>query len=157
MPLRFFFFFLFVAVLGPFPLAAEQAERAAPETEGRELVKLPPPIRDYMLEAMRDHLVALNELLDALSLGDFEQAGIVAESRLGLRSPEGEDAADIRKHLPRAMIEMDMALYEASGRFVEIAQDARNLDSATALDMVFAGLRDITDACVACHSGYRLR
>ena len=64
--------------------AAMLAFLAAPgrAEDARELVKLPEMMQEHMLGNMRDHLKALNEILEALSKGDVDKAGSIAEKRL---------------------------------------------------------------------------
>jgi hypothetical protein len=55
--------------------------------DNRRLVDLPPAMRQHMLSNMRAHLVALGEIVTALSAGDSAKAAAIAETRLGLDSP----------------------------------------------------------------------
>ena len=50
--------------------------------DAREGVKLPPMMRAHMLGNMRDHLLALNQILGDVADGRFDDAGKIAESRL---------------------------------------------------------------------------
>ena len=53
--------------------------RAADE---REVVTLPPEVKDAFLTEMRDHMTNLNDIVSALTEGDFRQAADIADLRM---------------------------------------------------------------------------
>ena len=55
------------------------------DDETRKLVQLPEIMQQHMMSNMRDHLVAINEILIAMAKGDVETAAEIAEYRLGMR------------------------------------------------------------------------
>ena len=62
------------------------------DDDARKLVQLPEMMQQHMMLNMRDHLVAINEILITMAKGDFEDAAEVAEYRLGMSLPV-KDAA----------------------------------------------------------------
>ena len=52
--------------------------------DARELVKLPPMMREHMLGNMRDHLLTLDQILGAVAEAKFDDAAKLAEARLGM-------------------------------------------------------------------------
>ena len=52
----------------------------------RTLVKLPPDIEKKMLANMRDHIGALDDIIQDVKTGEYDKAQEVAESRLGWSS-----------------------------------------------------------------------
>lgn len=123
-------------------------------TDGRELVKFPPALVDHTLSNMRDHLQALQEIQSHLGMGHADVAARIAESRLGMSSLSLHGAQHVAKYMPKGMQNAGTTMHQAASRFAITAQDA----SVTGdLKPVFAGLAEITGACVSCHAGYRLK
>ncbi len=56
--------------------------------DARQSVDFPPPMRQHILSNIRGHLAAISDILQALSTGDSATAAKIAETRLGLDSPE---------------------------------------------------------------------
>lgn len=133
------------------------AATARAADDGRTLVALPPPMQDHMLGNMRDHLVALDEALVALAAGQTRRAGEIVEQRIGMSSLVMHDAAHMGKFMPEPMREMGMALHRAASRLGVAAADAEVAGGAAGQRQVFQALHEITAACQACHSAYRIR
>lgn len=64
-------------------------------TDTRPLVELPEQMRLHMLSNMRDHLLALQQIQDALANERFDEAAQIAEERLGMTSLELHGAHDV--------------------------------------------------------------
>jgi hypothetical protein len=116
----------------------------------REFVELPDMMRHHMLSNMRDHLVALNDILLQIGAGDLDGAAQVAESRLGMSSLESHGAAHMAKFMPQAMQELGTSMHRAASRFALTAQEGEVMPT-------YKALADVTTACVACHASYRIR
>jgi hypothetical protein len=99
------------------------------DDEARRLVQLPEMMQQHMMSNMRDHLVAINEILIKMANGDFDKAAEVAEYR---------------------MRQAGTAMHKAASRFALKAQEEEVLPA-------YSALSEVTSACVACHSGYRIR
>jgi hypothetical protein len=136
--------------------AAGHAHHAAMSgtEDRREPVAIPEPLRSHMLANMRDHLVALGEIQQALAQGDFDRAADVAERRLGMSSLQAHGAHDVAAFMPRAMQEAGTAMHRSASRFATVAKDASVTgDVRTPL----AALAQVNQACVSCHAGYRVK
>ena len=101
-----------------------------------------------MLGNMRDHLVAINEILTYLATDELEKAADVAESRLGFSSFESHGASHIAKFMPEDMAATGTAMHRAASQFARVAQEGEVLPA-------YKKLKDITAACTACHAAYR--
>lgn len=134
------------------PSAAEPSRQAAPDT--RQPVQLPEPLRSHTLTNMRDHLLALGEIQEALARGQFDQAADIAEHRLGLSSLQIHGAPEVSKHMPQGMRDAGIAMHRSASRFATVAKDA---SVSGDLRPALAGLARINQACVACHADYRFR
>lgn len=53
----------------------------------RTLVRFPAQMQEHFLATMRDHLAAVSQIQTALAEGQFDKAGRIASTRLGMNSP----------------------------------------------------------------------
>jgi cytochrome c556 len=123
---------------------------SAAEEDPRQFVHLPEIMQQHMMSNMRDHLAAINQILTSMANGDFEQAADVAESRLGMSSLESHGASHMANFMPEGMRKAGMTMHSAASRFVLKAQEGE-------ASPAYKALSEVTSACVACHSGYRVR
>lgn len=127
---------------------------ATEAADPRTIVHLPDELRIHTLANMRDHLLALSEIQEALAREQFENAGEIAERRLGMSSLELHGAHKVGQYMPSAMAAIGIEMHHAASRFAVSASDA-----AVAGDVkpALAALSDVTRQCVACHSGFRVQ
>ena len=119
----------------------------------RQLVNFPAPLRDHTLASMRDHLLTLQKIQQALASGQYDIAATTAEQRLGLSSLGLHQAHEVAKFMPQGMQDAGTAMHRAASRFAIAAQTA----GATGdVKPALAALSQVTMACVSCHAGYRL-
>lgn len=150
---RYFKFATIAALAGP-ALAAAFAARSE---DSREMVEMPAMMQEHMLANMRDHLVALDEILGKLGEGKVDEAGRIAESRLGMSSLTLHGAEHVAKFMPAGMAAAGTQMHHAASRFVIAAQDAELAPGKQAQHEVYRALQAVTSACNACHQGYRIR
>lgn len=136
-------------------LASFTLGHAVAGEDPRTLVNLPPPMQEHMLQNMREHLLALNAILAALEKGETQEAGRIAEARLGVNAQTSHGAAQMAPLMPEGMRAMGGTMHRAASRFVTIAQDAELEENGER--KVFGALREITDGCNGCHQAYRIR
>lgn len=123
------------------------------QSDPRQLVAFPEPMRIHTIANMRDHLQALQDIDLALSRSDFDQASSVAEKRLGMSSLEAHGAAHIAPYMPQGMQDIGTRMHRAASRFAIEAQTAAvSNDVRPAL----AALGAVMQQCIACHAAYRL-
>ena len=118
--------------------------------DARLLVELPEMMQQHMMSNMRDHLVALNEILNSMANDDLDKAAEIAESRLGMSSLEAHGASHMAKFMPEGMKQAGTSMHRAASRFALRAQEGDSMPA-------YRALSEVTSACVACHSGYRIR
>ena len=99
---------------------------------------------------MRDHLAAINEILVYLGDDELEKAAEVAEYRLGMSSLGSHGASHMGKFMPEGMRQAGTTMHRAASRFALKAQEGEPLAT-------YIALSEITTACVACHSGYKIK
>ena len=137
--------YLFLAVL----ISGLPANSVASD-DTRILVELPETMQQHMLSNMRDHLAAINEILVYLDSDELEKAAEIAEYRLGMSSLKSHGASHMAKFMPEGMRQAGTTMHKAASRFALKAQEGEALPA-------YKALSDITSACVACHSGYRVK
>ena len=123
---------------------------AKADDDPREPVQFPEMMQRHMLANMRDHLAAINEILDNMSKGRLDNAAEIAESRIGMSSLESHGASHMSKFMPEGMRNAGSKMHQAASRFALKAQEGDALAA-------YGALTDVTTACVACHSAYRIR
>jgi hypothetical protein len=134
---------------------SHEAQTGHAMSEDRRVpVTFPPQLREHTLVNMRDHLLALAQIQEALARGAYDEAGRIAEQRLGMTSLVAHNAHEAAKYMPQGMQDAGTAMHRGASRFaVELQKTAVTEDLKPAL----AALAETTQACVACHAGYRLQ
>lgn len=120
------------------------------EEDSRQLVELPDMMQQHMMANMRDHLVALNEILVNMANDNLDEAANIAEFRLGMSSMKAHGAHHMAKFMPEDMRQAGTNMHRAASRFALKAHEGDVLPA-------YKALSEITSACVACHSSYRIR
>lgn len=122
--------------------------------DARQLATLPLAAQESLREEMLDNLIQLNEILGLIAAGKVKEAGVLAESSLGVASMGRHRAkpVDARPgpHMPPAMHGIGMDGHKAVSEFARVAASG-DRDKAMAL------LPNLTSACVGCHAAYRTR
>ncbi len=121
------------------------------------LVKLPDDIKEKTVIIMRDHIRALEDIIQAIQSDDYNKAERIVESRLSWSSPALIGDHKIIKHWPKSMQHMANQLYRATSNYVIISQNAAAKDSKESEEDVIAALGEVITACRGCHETYRLR
>jgi hypothetical protein len=132
------------------PLLAASAVWAQ---DTRQKVDLPPMMQQHMMANMRDHLLALTEIQEALAAGGFDRAADIAESRLGMSSLIAHGASHMAPHMPQPMRDIGTGMHRAASRFAVATQEAAVTGD---LRRAVGGLAEVTRQCVACHAAFRV-
>ena len=141
----------FIAISGTLSVKAEETK------DSRILVELPSDIKEKMVVIMRDHIRALDDIIDAVQTGEYDKAESIVESRLGWSSPLGLEDQKVIKHWPEPMQKMADQLYRAASNYVIVSRNAAAEESKGSYQKVNAALGEVSSACRACHDAYRLR
>ncbi len=129
-------------------------DHSAATADTRVLVNMPPQLVDHTLANMRDHLLALQEISEALAQGKNDKAAATAEQRLGMTSLRLHGAHEVAKYMPEGMQQAGSAMHRAASRF---AIEAQNSDVTGDIKPALAVLSEVMNACVSCHAGYRFK
>ena len=138
----------------PGSASSAHAGHAGHEPDTRALVQMPAPMRQHTLSNMRDHLLALAQIQEALASGGFDKAADIAEQRLGMSSLRAHGAHEAARHMPQGMQDIGTQMHRSASRF---ALEAKNASATGDLKASLESLSRVTQACVACHAGYRLQ
>ena len=103
---------------------------------------------------MRDHLLALQQIDEALAGSEPEKAGKIAEERLGMSSFKMHGAAEVANYMPQDMQDAGTAMHKAASRF---AIEAQNVGVTGDLKPALGAFGEVMVACVGCHADYRLK
>jgi len=126
----------------------------SPTADPRPVVKFPEAMRIHTLANMRDHLLSLQQIEEALSKEQYDRASDIAEQRLGMSSLAMHGAHELSAFMPEGMQNIGSEMHHAASRFAVAAKDA----SATGdVKPALAALADVSRQCVACHSSYRVQ
>lgn len=140
-----------LAIAGTFSVNAEEME------DTRTLIELPSDVKEKMVVLMRDHIRALDDIIEAVQTGRFDEAESIAESRLGWSSSLLLGDQEVIKHWPEPMQKMADQLYRAASNYVVVSRNAAVEESKESYQKVNAALGEVSSACRACHEAYRLR
>ncbi len=99
---------------------------------------------------MRDHMAAINEILVSMGNGELDKAAEIAEQRLGMSSLESHGGHHMAKFMQEGMRHAGTSMHRAASRFALKAEEGEPLPA-------YRVLSEVTSACVACHSSYRIR
>jgi hypothetical protein len=130
------------------------ASVGAASSDQRTLVPFPERLRLHTLTSMRDHLLAVSEIQEALSKGWFDKAAEISETRLGMSSLNAHGAHESSKYMPKEMQDVGLSMHRSASQF---STEAQNAGVTGDLKPVLAALSRTTQACVACHAAYRLQ
>jgi len=120
------------------------------EEDTRQYVKFPPKLQLKQMSNMRDHMAALNEILESLAFNELDEAADVAEKRLGLSARHSHDTGDLAKYMPNGMKQAGYNMHSAASHFAKIAKKGNS-------EAAYEALIPVTQSCVECHAGYRTR
>jgi hypothetical protein len=138
---------LFVAIFA-------QSSNPLEAANDRQEVELPPMVREHMLRNMRDHLMALEEIMRYLADKQFDTAAEIAENRLGMSSLDAHGASHMSQFLPQEMGQIGMKMHRAASRFSIAAINAELEGGQT---KALSALSEVIQQCVACHAGYKVQ
>ena len=122
--------------------------------DARIAVQFPDEIKSHTLTSMREHLLIIAQLQSALATEKYDEAAKIAEFKLGMSSLAEHGAHESSKFMPKGMQEAGTSMHRSASQFaIEAGNAAATGDGKKAL----AALAMVTQACVACHAGYRLQ
>ncbi len=130
------------------------AHVSSSQADERRLVPMPSMMQDHMLGNMRDHLLAIEEILQNLAAENYEEAAKISENRLGMSSLKSHGASHLAKVMPEEMAAIGTGMHRAASKFSLTVQDAEiSGDHAS----IYNALQEILSQCTACHAAYKIK
>jgi len=139
---------LFITSLSILTFSLALSSNSIANEDKRVLVEMPKMMQQHQLANMRDHLMAINEILMKMGEGKLDKAAEIAEQRLGMSSLTSHGAHHMGKVMPKGMRAIGTNMHKAASRFALKAEEGDALPA-------YKALQEVTAACVACHAGYR--
>ena len=140
-----------IAVSGYFSVNAGEMK------DSRQLINVPKNIEKKMLVNMRDHIVALDEIIGAVETSEYEKAEDIAEFRLGWSSLVRLGDQEVADHWAAPMQKMADDMYRSASNFVIVVQNASADESKESYKKIVGAMGKVTTACRNCHETYRVR
>lgn len=140
---------------GIFGLALAQHNhdhQVTPDT--RVAVDFPPMMQQHILANMRDHLLAISQIQEAIGKGEYDKASDIAETRLGQTALKTHGAYENSKYMPKGMQEIGSTMHRNASRF---AIEIQNSSATGDVKLAMLALSKTTQACITYHSGYKLK
>lgn len=128
------------------PPAPQSPSAALDKLDQRRPVPLLPMMAQHQKENMREHLEAVQEVVAAAALSDFEKVAVAAK-RLGFSETKGRMCEHMGAGAP-GFTELALSFHHQAD---EIAVAATKQDGAA----VLAALSNTLRACTTCHSTYK--
>ena len=122
--------------------------------DNRVPVDFPAPMQKHILANMRDHLLAISQIQEAIGKGEYDKASDIAENRLGQTALKTHGAYENSKFMPKGMQEIGSTMHRNASKF---AIEIQNTSATGDIKPAIIALSKTTQACVACHAGYRLK
>ncbi|ALK09259.1 hypothetical protein [Blastochloris viridis] len=127
--------------LASLPAAAEDA---------RTRLDLPPEIRELFLEEMRNHMAALDGVIQLLAAGQTKEAGALARKEMAIGRGKG-----IGRYMPIEFRELGLAYHRSAEEFARLTESIPAKPSAEQWVQVLGGIAAITANCAGCHGVFR--
>ena len=149
-------------------ISANSSVIAADINDHRQLIEMPPEMKQMFLKNMRGHMESLDQLIAALADNDLASAADIAETTMGAghgkkRQCDDSDHTDSHKHshsdhkgkgfgqfMPAEMKLMGMNLHQAANEFAIVSRQGDRGEA-------YKALRQISSSCVACHQSFGVR
>jgi len=140
-----------------------------PMTDDRESAGIPARMKTRHLARMRSHLETINEVVDAMARGDFNQASESVRNNLamrpgmgagmgvgmgmgmgqGMRAGTGQGAGGMCKGMPNKEFRaLGMAFHESAATLADVLKGGDMKNSLRALN-------NTMNYCIQCHASYR--
>jgi len=141
-------------VISGLSFAQHDHGHGAPSADTRVAVEYPPAMKEHTLTSMRDHLLVLSQIQEAMGDGQYDKAAQIAETRLGQTALKAHNAYESSKFMPKGMQDIGTQMHRSASKFaIEVQNSGATGDVKPAL----IALSKTTQACVACHAGYKLK
>lgn len=122
--------------------------------DNRVVADFPPSMQQHILANMRDHLLAISQIQEAIGKAEYDKAADIAETRLGQTALKTHGAYENSKYMPKGMQDIGSTMHRNASKF---AIEIQNSSATGDIKPAMIALSKTTQACVACHAGYKLK
>jgi len=120
-------------------------QKQSGDSDKRVSLNLPPMMKEHQLQNMRNHLQAVQEIVNYLSAGNFDAASRTAREKLGLT----EDMKKMCNMFENeGFRKMGFAFHESGDRLGDVLKEKD-------LKKSLSSLSSMLQKCVACHATYK--
>lgn len=137
-----------------FAFAQHQHSHDSSPIDTRVAVEYPPAMKEHTLANMRDHLLAISQIQEAIGNEQYDKAAEIAETRLGQTALKAHNAYENSKFMPKGMQEMGNQMHRSASKF---AIEIQNSGATGDIKPAMIALSKTTQSCIACHAGYKLK
>lgn len=141
-------------VMSNFALAQHDHSHVTSAEDSRIAVEFPESMKQHTLTSMRDHLLAISQIQEAIGNGQYDQAAHIAETRLGQSALKSHHALESSKFMPKGMQDIGSQMHRSASKF---AVEVQNSSATGDVKQALLALSKTTQSCVACHSAYKLK
>ena len=151
-------------------ISANSSVMAADIHDHRQLIEMPPEMKQMFLKNMRGHMESLDQLIAALADNNLAAAADIAENTMGVghgkkRQCDDSKHAKSESHehshsdhkgkgfgqfMPAEMKAMGMNLHRAANEFAIVARQGD-------MGEAYKALRQVSASCVACHQSFGVK
>ncbi|MFW5425903.1 MAG: hypothetical protein ACKE8G_03705 [Methylophagaceae bacterium] len=146
-------------------LLSNGAVNAQETTDHRQLVEMPPQMKEMFLKNMRGHMEALDQIIAALADNDLNAAADIAGTSMGSAAGKQRQCNETKpqqhkqsehkkkpfgKFMPPAMKAMGRQLHISADEFADVARQGD-------MGEAYKALSQISTMCVACHQSFQVK
>jgi cytochrome c556 len=132
-----------------FIIATSLVAGAAEAPDTRVSLDLNPAQQEALKATMREHLSALEAIVDALGREDYDKAAALAHNELGFPKHHEAMQREMGAGFPNAYMDLAMAHHQA-------AEDLSGAIEGKDADSILKQLAKTIHACTACHGAFKL-
>ena len=119
--------------------------------DSRTRLDLPAEIRQQFLEEMRNHMAALDGVMQLLAAGQPREAGALARKDMAMGQGKG-----FGRYMPIEFRELGMAYHRSAEQFARLTETLPAKPSAEQWVELVGGLGAVTANCAGCHGAFRV-
>lgn len=118
--------------------------------DSRTQLDLPPDVRVQFLEEMRNHMAALDGVVQLLAAGQPKEAGALARKEMAMGHGRG-----FGRYMPIEFREFGLAYHRSAEEFARLTETLPAKPSAEQWVELMGSLGAITAKCAGCHGAFR--
>ncbi|NJL07981.1 MAG: hypothetical protein HC900_06750 [Methylacidiphilales bacterium] len=118
--------------------------------DSRTKLDLPPDMREQFMQEMRNHMAALDGVIQLLAGGQPKEAGALARKEMAMGHGRG-----FGRYMPIEFRELGLAYHRSAEEFARLTDKLPAKPSAEQWVELMGGLGAVTANCAGCHGAFR--